>query len=317
MDDDSHSGLRCVRIRIRLRLRAAGAVSRSWTTTLRGGFGVALREMSCSLRRDNCNGCLLSRVCAYGYLFETPVIESDRIMRKYTQAPHPFIFESEGRLVSQVTENERAELAMVLVGGSNVYLPHVFLALQELGKKGLGRDRVPYEIESLVTENGHAVYEASRGTVLDRPTPKTLCLEPGPSRRGRFSLVFETALRLQHEGELCRKPGLAAIVAALRRRLFLLRYFHGDGCAEQLAASFLDAAQDAAELENTFDWTDAKRTSTRQGRDIPIGGVTGRITCEGDVGALEPLLRAGEYVHVGKNATFGLGKYRLLMGDQS
>jgi CRISPR/Cas system endoribonuclease Cas6 (RAMP superfamily) len=40
----------------------------------------------------------------------------------------------------------------------------------------------------------------------------------------------------------------------------------------------------------------------------------GRLTYEGDIGLLEPLLRIGEYVHVGKNATFGLGKYRLTEG---
>lgn len=129
-------------------------------------------------------------------------------------------------------------------------------------------------------------------------------------------MEFQTALRLQHEGAVCREPDLPAIVAALRRRLFLLRYFHGGGCKEQLALLFLDAAHDAVMLESALEWEDAKRSSTRQRRDIPIGGVAGRIVCEGDIGVMEPLLRAGEDVHVGKNATFGLGKFRLVVGDE-
>ena len=316
MEDGAGRVLQCIRIRVCIRFRGEGAVSRNWAPTLRGGFGAALREISCSLRRDSCADCLLNRNCAYGYLFETPIRATDQVMRKYTQAPHPFVFEPDGASPPRVAEGDTGELAIVLVGGSYVYLPHVFLALQDLGKKGLGRDSVPYEILTVTSEDGDRVYDSSCGTILHPLRPKRLSLKPGTSRSGRFSLEFQTALRLQHEGEVCRKPDLAAIVAALHRRLFLLCYFHGGGCTEQLAPRFLDSAHAAVMLENTLQWEDAKRSSTRQRRSIPIGGAVGRIVCKGDIGVLEPLLRAGEDVHVGKNATFGLGKYRLVVGDE-
>jgi len=35
------------------------------------------------------------------------------------------------------------------------------------------------------------------------------------------------------------------------------------------------------------------------------------VTLRGDLGDWLPLLRLGEFVHVGKGATFGLGKYEL------
>jgi CRISPR/Cas system endoribonuclease Cas6 (RAMP superfamily) len=37
----------------------------------------------------------------------------------------------------------------------------------------------------------------------------------------------------------------------------------------------------------------------------------GNMVLEADFGRLKPLLRAGEYVHVGKNTTFGLGKLTI------
>ncbi|MCL4215589.1 MAG: CRISPR system precrRNA processing endoribonuclease RAMP protein Cas6, partial [Candidatus Hydrogenedentes bacterium] len=216
-----------------------------------------------------------------------------------------------------VREGERAELTITLVGNAYFYVPHVFLALQELGSAGLGRDNVRFQIEEVSAENGQCVYDASASTVLHPVRPRDLALEPGPSRTRRFTLEFLSPLRLQHEGSICAAPGLPEIVTALRRRVFLLRYFHGGGLTDQLSTHFLDAARDAVTLENTFAWEAASRTSTRQRQNIPTGGVRGMIACEGDFGVLEPLLRAGEYVHVGKNATFGLGQYRLLLGDEA
>jgi CRISPR/Cas system endoribonuclease Cas6 (RAMP superfamily) len=42
-----------------------------------------------------------------------------------------------------------------------------------------------------------------------------------------------------------------------------------------------------------------------------FGGLLGSITYEGRFEESLPLLRLGEYIHIGKNTTFGLGRYRL------
>lgn len=86
--------LRCARVEFTLRFLGEGVVSRYWPNTLRGGFGMALRETSCVMERDTCGQCTLRRECAYGYLFETPIVASDAVMRLYTQAPHPFVIEA-------------------------------------------------------------------------------------------------------------------------------------------------------------------------------------------------------------------------------
>ncbi len=41
-------------------------------STLRGGFGAALKHVACALKRQDCGGCLLRDRCVYLYLFETP-----------------------------------------------------------------------------------------------------------------------------------------------------------------------------------------------------------------------------------------------------
>ena len=60
-----------------------------------------------------------------------------------------------------------------------------------------------------------------------------------------------------------------------------------------------------------FDWT---RYSSRQQQEMALGGVVGQWHLHTNADTLEqlwPWLWLGQWLHVGKNASFGLGGYRL------
>jgi hypothetical protein len=58
---------------------------------LRGGIGWALINLVC-IRKDRiCRNCLISQRCSYYRIFETPVPDDARMMRKYPFASHPFV----------------------------------------------------------------------------------------------------------------------------------------------------------------------------------------------------------------------------------
>ena len=44
---------------------------------------------------------------------------------------------------------------------------------------------------------------------------------------------------------------------------------------------------------------------------MKLGGFLGRISFKGDLEEFLPVIKAGEYLHVGKACTFGLGKYEI------
>jgi CRISPR/Cas system endoribonuclease Cas6 (RAMP superfamily) len=52
---------------------------------------------------------------------------------------------------------------------------------------------------------------------------------------------------------------------------------------------------------------------------MPVAGVTGSWRLAGDLRALWPFLYLGQWLHVGKKTTFGLGHYQLIAhgGDES
>ncbi len=44
---------------------------------------------------------------------------------------------------------------------------------------------------------------------------------------------------------------------------------------------------------------------------MKLGGLLGPVTFRGPVEAFLPLLHLGSWVHIGKNTTFGLGRYHV------
>ena len=53
---------------------------------------------------------------------------------------------------------------------------------------------------------------------------------------------------------------------------------------------------------------DATRYSSRQDERMDLGGLVGAAAYEGDLAEFLPWLLWGQLVHVGMNATFGLGR---------
>lgn len=306
--------LRVQRFHLRLRFSTAGMIADNWGPTLRGGFGLALRMISCPFGTRPCTDCAARDGCAYAYLFETPIPADSAVMRKYTEAPHPFIFEPPYPALPKVSAGQEVSIGLVLVGRAVDLFPYVFVALDQLGRSGLGRERVPFQMVEVIAEGGHCVWHHERCRRLQIPPFIELDLRPGASRVETFRLQLLSPTRVVVNGRLAESPELVDLVKNLSRRVFLLRYFHCGGSTTQISNDFITAAQATRCLERKLRWDDWERFSGRQKRRVPIGGVVGSMVLEGDFGLLQPLLTAGQFVHVGKNTSFGLGKFAVHQG---
>jgi hypothetical protein len=130
------------------------------------------------------------------------------------------------------------------------------------------------------------------------------------------TLKFHTPLRLQHQGKPLRADQLDphAVVAAVARRAALVLEFHARqpqwGPLARDVAHLANSLTDSRELQ-WFDWT---RYSSRQKQEMTLGGLLGQWTLHGSTDAIAqiwPWLWLGQWLHVGKNATMGLGAYTL------
>lgn len=75
--------------------------------------------------------------------------------------------------------------------------------------------------------------------------------------------------------------------------------------------SLLDQAAAVQVKTTNLIWRDWQRYSNRQRTKMSLGGFVGDLELEGDLAPFAPLLRSAEILHVGKGATFGLGKMEI------
>ena len=154
------------------------------------------------------------------------------------------------------------------------------------------------------------------GGVKNSATMSSCKREKGTSQgencNNKINISILTPLRLRFDGHITDKIEFHVLIRNLLRRISSLSYFH---CGEKFQVDFKGLIEKARAVNQTasdIHWYDWKRYSTRQEEWMSLGGVTGTVSYEGDLTEFMLLLRLGEYVHVGKGTSFGLGKYEIL-----
>ncbi|AEH45220.1 hypothetical protein Thein_1353 [Thermodesulfatator indicus DSM 15286] len=277
---------------------------------LRGVLGAQLKRLSCVARKfSTCRECPLNQHCAYGYIFETPRPEGAERLRLYPYLPHPFTIS----LPYPTPRENPFFLGLTLVGRAIQYFPHLVLALSAAGEKGLGRERVPLRLKAIKDHQNDELYQAGK------LKPPSLLSEFLPYETEKLSLLFETPVTLRFEGKLVKPEQFEfhVFIRNLLRRLSALSFFHAE---KELALDFKGLIEAAKQIKTTaknLKSVEITRYSARTKQKMPLRGLIGRVSFEGNLTPFTPLLRAGELVHVGKNTSFGFGHYKITSSSNS
>lgn len=281
-------------------------------SALRGAFGNALRRTACMTREKECKPCPLYRSCPYPAIFQPPPPDQ-HTLQKFSEIPVPFVVEPPPWGERDYAPGETLEFRLVLAGRALAQLPLIVFAWQRALKHGIGRgDGVARLLRVQVEETpgeGRIVFDAKDGKLVEHAATLPP-IPPGQDSAKCLSLRFETPLRIQHEGRPLRPDTLTprAFLMALTRRIALISEFH---LGRRLELDFHDLAQRAALVESDKElaWRDWTRYSSRQKQEMILGGCVGLWTLCGELSPFMPILHAGCWLHAGKNASFGLGKY--------
>ena len=284
-------------------------------STLRGAFGHALRQLACVTHAKTCQCCLLLHTCPYPSLFEPPKPQAASLGNIAT-VPVPYVIEPPGWGVRDYAPGEILSFGFTLTGNAQPHLPLCIMAWRRAFARGVGAGDGTAELLGVSWLDGHniatSVYQP--GGKLERHAQQiTLSGEASPDS---IILSFETPLRLQHNGHALPPKALSArpLLTALIRRASLLAEIHGSGPLYS-ATEFSSMAEAARGVTGTNDlvWRDWTRRSSRQQRTMQLGGCIGNWTLQGNLTPFWDVLRLGSWLHVGKEASFGLGKYRIMI----
>ena len=283
-------------------------------STLRGGFGVVFRIICCVNRKaGHCYTCTLSEKCAYAYIFETSPAKSSEKLKNLREIPRPFVIEPPPETKMVYNQGETLQFNLILIGKAIDYLPYFIFTFKELGKKGIGRDRGRYALEQVDNFSREKVYDGRDDTIKNIDSVIALRKNLDDyTDNGHLSLSFLTPTRIKFRKDLVVKPEFHVILRSLLHRMSALSYFH---CGRELEVDYkalILAAERIKTKDSHLKWTDWERYSLRQDTRMKLGGFVGKITYAGDFKQFLPLLLMGQYTHIGKNCTFGLGKYKIV-----
>jgi len=293
-------------------------------STFRGVFGVALKQVVCALKRQDCETCLLRKKCIYSLTFEVPPFDfPDGARKRIVSPPHPYVIEPDLDTKRIYKQSESFDFSLVLFGESNDYLPYFIYAIEQMGNIGIGKKingkRPGFELAAVHAEDGRTIYTRQEEKIAAGAFSRFLHLEDfqkaDDSSTNRIELILETPLRLKFDNRLESRLPFHVLIRAALRRISSLFDSYGTGEPSLDYRGLAKRAEEVCVSLDEIEWTDWRRYSNKQDQAMFMGGISGAIGYSGALAEFLPLLRIAELVHLGKQTTFGLGKLRISRED--
>jgi hypothetical protein len=129
-----------------------------------------------------------------------------------------------------------------------------------------------------------------------------------------IKLHFNTPLRLSQANKNIRAAdfNFGVFFNTLLRRQSMISYFHTESPLEIDFAALTTQARAVHLSAAQLDWFDWTRYSSRQETEISMGGLVGTVELVGyDLAEFWPYLWLGQWTHVGKGTSMGMGAYSI------
>ncbi len=122
-------------------------------------------------------------------------------------------------------------------------------------------------------------------------------------------IVFHTPLTLKSNNEYLQEFQMEAVINAVKRRIYMLDCY--EGIEDDSIYTGNESIIVPEILHQECHFMSVSRYSTRKNQKMILRGIKGYILLSEIPPDLMELLLAGELVHIGKNTSFGFGRYRL------
>ncbi|MFZ4437621.1 MAG: CRISPR system precrRNA processing endoribonuclease RAMP protein Cas6 [Syntrophales bacterium] len=302
-------------------------------STFRGIFGHALKKVVCALKRQVCEGCILSEKCVYALVFETSSISmedqspgagnpsetrktSGGIRKRIAAPPHPYVIEPPDAARTTYRRGDALDFTFLIFGSVNEYLPYFIYAFTEMGKLGIGKrvgaKRATFILDKVVSGE-RLVFDGREGKIRTGTFTEDISIAPLSTEAGRpgISIRLVTPLRLKFENHFKAELPFHVLTRAMLRRVSTLLQYYGDGEPALDYRGLVERAKAIVTESSAIRWFDWKRYSNRQDQSMLMGGMVGDVNYAGNLDEFLPIIRFCEKVHLGKQTAFGLGKIQL------
>ncbi len=209
---------------------------------------------------------------------------------------------------------------LTLFGWADQYFKTWIEAVKLCGEKyGLGTARIPFTLRLVqcIPFNTEPVVMYTEGSFADINVRKITFSQMKEkntlpsSALQKVSICLLTPLKLKQQGAVSSKVTAGLFINAILRRLRALSQFYQTGSFPD--NDYRSIAEQVTATDHALKWVTLERQSVSQPSHINLGGLTGRFILNNLPSRLYPLLRLGEFVHIGKNTVYGCGKYKTVI----
>ncbi|MFC4600951.1 CRISPR system precrRNA processing endoribonuclease RAMP protein Cas6 [Cohnella hongkongensis] len=199
---------------------------------------------------------------------------------------------------------------MTLIGHSTRQAGLFLDALQEMGTRGWGAARLPFQLEQVIDPIRNTLIWSGGKTWMRNCQSQPL---PWIEKQAQVAVVrFHTPVRVLIKRELCTNLTFENIIQSISRRLVLLSQAYTDHTLHWDEDAVLQAARSVRTVEQQWRYIDFERYSMTRNGKLSLAAIEGWARYEGELTAFTPLLEAGQHIHLGKNATIGFGHYSVV-----
>lgn len=273
-------------------------------SALRGGMGEALLLQNCIGDRD-CMNCRFTEECIVYRTLYTPMKRMPAFMHGLNSIG--YLIECENNQTN-FKAGKGFSFYLILFGKNISYFGQYHMAFRQLGIAGIGKHKARYLIRDIRNAKNISIIHQNQ-VVMSKYHPETV-YEYVQRREKELSLsgyqnemIFHTPLCLKYQGEYIQRFHTEAIFRAIFRRIMMLDYFV-ELYIEQPGLE----AYPAITKQDSF-MRMVKRYSTTKKATIRMYGLMGTVQFEDVPQGYLPYILAGELLHIGKNSSFGFGKY--------
>lgn len=272
-------------------------------------FARAFKQAVCVLRSRSCDECLLRSECLYAMVFEI----SHGKISSCNQHSHPFVIEPPETRSLRYLPDDSFMFHLLLFGDTTLKLPYFIHAAKLMGENGFGR-----RAGGLFTINsvrcGETIIYSEEDQILRQPPIMDLhcCIDSNEVHSSvRLKVYFQTPLRLKYENRLASQLPFHLLIRACLRRISMLLSSFDAGEPIIDYTGIVSDAQRIPILKSNLRRLDWKGYSFRQKQEIHLGGIVGDVSYEGNLSRFLPLIKFCRHTHIGKQTTFGLGRFDL------
>ena len=207
-------------------------------------------------------------------------------------------------------KGSRFEFFLTLFGESIVFFNSYLQAFHQLGMAGIGKHHSRFRICEIRNTEGELLVLGSQ-VDMSRYVIHTISdyilyrKETLLNMNGKWTLTFQTPLSMKHRRYFMQEFYSEALVKGAARRIQMLNYYTGTESTFPEFAEYPEIDEQRVRKEAV------RRYSGTHNSHIILHGISGNVVFQNMPEECLDYLIAGELTHMGRNTSFGFGKYVL------